>query len=119
MRSLFVKVFVWFWVASTLSGVALFLIGLATQTGPPAEHRRRAMEQWRHLTGQTLVLYGERAATLLEHEASRARNYTRRVEQATGIRVVLVLRRHDTILDRRRQGRARLAARAGESGTSS
>jgi two-component system sensor histidine kinase CpxA len=118
MRSLFVKVFLWFWLATTLSGVALFLIGLATQTGPPAEHRRRVAEQWRYLTGQTLALYGETAATLLERDGPAAlENYTRRVEQATGIRVVLVLRRHDTILDREAPGDARrLAARAVESG---
>ena len=52
MRSLFVKIFLWFWLATTLSGVVLFLIGLATKTGPPAEYRRRAFEQRRRLTGR-------------------------------------------------------------------
>jgi signal transduction histidine kinase len=119
MRSLFVKVFLWFWLATTLSGVALFLIGLATQTGPPAEHRRRAMDQWRHLTGQTLALYGETAVTLLERDGPAALNdYTRRVEQAAGIRVVLLTRGSDTVLDREASGDARrLAARAAESGS--
>jgi two-component system sensor histidine kinase CpxA len=118
MRSLFVKVFLWFWLATTLSGLALFLIGLVTQTGPPAEHRRRVAEQWRLLTGQTLALYGETAATLLERDGPAAlEDYTRRVEQATGIRVVLVLRRNDTVLDREAPGDARrLGARAAESG---
>ena len=118
MRSLFVKVFLWFWLATTLSGVALFLIALATQTGPPAEHRRRVAEQWRLLTGQTLALYGETAATLLERDGPAAlEDYTRRVERATGIRVVLILRRNDTVLDREAPGDARrLAARAAESG---
>jgi signal transduction histidine kinase len=118
MRSLFLKVFLWFWLATTLSGVALFLIGLATQTGPSAEHRLRAMEQWRHLTGQTLALYGETAAALLQRDGRAAlEDYTQRVEQATGIRIVLVLRRNDTVLDRDAPDAVRrLAARAAESG---
>jgi signal transduction histidine kinase len=118
MRSLFIRVFLWFWLATTLSGLALFLIGLATDSGPPAEHRRRATEQWRLLTGQTLALYGETAAMLLERDGPAAlEDYTRRVEQATGIRVVLVLRRNDTVLDREAPADVRrLAARAAESG---
>jgi signal transduction histidine kinase len=118
MRSLFVKIFLWFWLATTLSGVALFLIGLATQTGPPAEHRRRAMEQVQRLTGQTLALYGETAATLLERDGKVAfEGYTWRLEQMTNIRVVLVLRGSNTVFDREAPVGARhLAERAMASG---
>jgi signal transduction histidine kinase len=119
MRSLFAKVFLWFWLASTLSGLALFLIGLATQTGPPAEHRRRAVEQWRLFAGRSLVLYGETAAALLEREGPGALGeYTTRAERAIGIRIVLVRRGTETLLDRSAPGEVRrLAARAAASGT--
>ncbi|MBI5542412.1 MAG: HAMP domain-containing protein, partial [Deltaproteobacteria bacterium] len=118
MRSLFVKIFLCFWLATTLSTVALFLISLATQTGPPAEYRRRAIEQWRRLTGQTLALYGETAAALLERDGQAALDdYTRRVEQMTDIRVVLVLRGSNTVFDQEAPvGARRLAERAAVSG---
>jgi signal transduction histidine kinase len=119
MRSLFVKVFLWFWMATTLSGLALFLIGLATQTGPPAEHRRRAVEQWRLLGRQTLTLYGETAAALLERDGATAlADYTTRIERATGLRILLVRRGAETLLDRGASGEVeRLAARAADSGS--
>jgi|WetSurMetagenome_2_1015567.scaffolds.fasta_scaffold02628_11 two-component system sensor histidine kinase CpxA len=117
MRSLFVKVFLWFWLATTLSGLALFLIGFATQTGPPAEHRRRAVEQWRHLTGQTLALYGETATALLEGGGRTALDeYTALLERTSGIRVVLFLRGKETIFEQETSTEARrLAERAADS----
>jgi len=118
MRSLFVKIFLWFWLATTLSGVAVFLIGLATHTGPSAEDRRRLGEQWQRMTGPALALYGQTAAELSDHDGEAAvAEYARRLEQTTGIRIVLVMRRSDTILDREApQGARSLAARAAESG---
>ena len=118
MRSLFVKVFLWFWLATTLSGLALFLIGLATQTGPPAEHRRRMTEQWRYLTGQTLALYGETAAALLERDGRAAlEDYTALLERTSGIRIVLFLRGKEAVFDREASADAqRLAERAMHSG---
>ena len=119
MRSLFVRIFLWFWLATTLSGVALFLIGLATHTGPTAEDRRHLGEQWRRMTGPALAFYGHAAAGLLDREGPAAvEDYTRRLEQTTGIRIVLLMRRSDTMLDREApDGARRLAARAAESGS--
>jgi two-component system sensor histidine kinase CpxA len=118
MRSLFVKVFLWFWLATTLSGLALFVIGLATQTGPPAEQRRRAVEQVRHLAGQTMALYGATAARLLEGGGRSALDeYTADVERTSGLRVVLFLRGNETIFERRTSPEARrLAERAANTG---
>ena len=112
MRSLFVKVFLWFWVAMTLSGVTLFLIGLATRPGQPAMHRWHGMEQ-------LLVFYGETAAALLERDGRPAlEDYTATLERTTGIRVVLLLRGRDAVLDREAPASARnLAERARSSGT--
>jgi two-component system sensor histidine kinase CpxA len=119
MRSLFVKIFLWFWLATSLSGVALFLIGLATHPGPSAEERRRLSEQWRRMTGPALALYGQTAAELLERDGLTAvEEYTRRLEQTTGIRIVLLMRRTDIILDREApEGARSLAARAAKSGS--
>jgi signal transduction histidine kinase len=119
MRSLFVRIFLWFWLATTLSGVALFLIGLATYPGPSAEDRRRLSEQWRRMTGPALALYGQTAVELLERDGLAAvEEYARRLEQTTGIRIVLLMRRTDILLDREAPKGARsLAARAVESGS--
>jgi two-component system sensor histidine kinase CpxA len=118
MRSLFVKVFLWFWLATTLSGLALFLIGLTTQTGPPAEHRRRTLEQWSLLTGQTLALYGETAAALLERDGPAAlEDYTALLERTSGVRVVLFLRGKQAVFHRGASANAqRLAERTMDSG---
>lgn len=118
MRSLFVRIFLWFWVATTLSGLVLFLIGLATQTGPPAEIRRRAVEQWRQLAGETLALYGETALTLRAERGRTAfAEYTARLEQTSGIRVVLFRRGEEAIFEREASPDARrLAERAAASG---
>ena len=112
MRSLFVKVFLWFWVAMTLSGATLFLIGLATRPGQPAMHRWHGMEQ-------LLVFYGETAAALLERgDRPALEDYTATLERTTGIRVVLLLRGRDAVLDREEPASARnLAERARSSGT--
>jgi len=118
MRSLFVKVFLWFWLATTLSGLALFVIGLATQTGPPAEHRRRAVEQWRQLAGQTLALYGETSIGVMGGRGRTAFDeHTALLEQTSGIRVVLFRRGQETFFERETSPEAwRLAERAAGSG---
>jgi signal transduction histidine kinase len=119
MRSLFVRIFLWFWLATTLSGAALFLIGLATHPGPSAEDRRRLSEQWRRMTGPALALYGQTAVEVLERDGVAAvEEYARRLEQTTGIRIVLLMRRTAVLLDRQApEGARSLAARAVESGS--
>src|SRR5512136_1427929 len=118
MRSLFVKIFLWFWLATTLSGLMLFLISLATQTGPPVEQRRRAVEQVRHLAGQTMALYGATAARLLEGGGGTVLDeYTADLERISGLRVVLFLRGNETIFERGASPEARrLAERAASNG---
>ena len=118
MRSLFVKIFLWFWLATTLSGLMLFLISLTTQTGPAVEQRRRAVEQVRHLAGQTLALYGATAARLLEGDGRTALDeYTTDLERTSGLRVVLLRRGHETLFERGTSPEARrLAERAATTG---
>lgn len=118
MRSLFLKVFLWFWVAMILSGSAFFIIGVATHSGRPPELRGPALEQWRRLIGQTLTLYGQTAAAIRERDGQVAlEEYARLLERATGIHAVLFLRQKDT--GSQQGGPAavqRLAARAADSG---
>ena len=116
MRSLFLKIFLWFWLATILSGLTLFVIGVATQSGPIAEQRRRVAEQARHLMGQTLALYGQTAAAILERDGHAAlEDYAKLIERTTDIHVVLLLRRNEILSDRGAPPEARtLAARAAE-----
>lgn len=118
MRSLFVKVFLWFWVATILSGLVFFIIGFATRPGGPPEFRGPAVDQWRRLSGQTLTLYGQTAAALLERDGRAALDdHTALLERTTGIRVVLFLRQNEAIFDRGASPEAqRLAAHAAETG---
>lgn len=111
MRSLFLKIFLWFWLAMILSGLALFIIGVAMQSGPIAELVR-------HLTGQTLALYGQSAAAIFERDGKAAlEEYARLIERTTDIHIVLLLRRNETLSDRGAPLEARaLAARAAEHG---
>jgi two-component system sensor histidine kinase CpxA len=119
MRSLFLKVFLWFWVATILSGLALFVIAFATHSGPPAPPRRPpTLEQWRRAAGQTLALYGRGAASILEHDGQKALDeYTGLLERAANIRVLLFRRQQAIVFDRGASEAVRaLADRAAESG---
>jgi two-component system sensor histidine kinase CpxA len=90
MRSLFVKLFFWFWLAIMLSGVALFLLAVTTRSGPAAEHRHRLVEQRRQLTVQTLTLYGQAAVEIIRRNGPAAFDeFAERVKRSTGIRTYL------------------------------
>lgn len=90
MRSLFVKIFFWFWLAIMLSGVVLFLLAVTTRSGPVAEHRHRLFEQRRQLVGQTLALYGQAAAEIMQRNGPAALDaFSARVERSEGIRTFL------------------------------
>ncbi len=90
MRSLFVKIFFWFWLAILLSGVVLFLLAITTRSGPVAQHRHRLFEQRRQLIGQTLALYGQAAAEIMERNGPSALDeFSSRVERSEGIRTFL------------------------------
>jgi len=114
MRSLFLKVFLWFFLATTLSGLAHFVIGYATHSGPAAEMQRRHEEEWRRQAGQTLARYAESAAAALSGDGRvPLEAQTALLEQASRIRVLLLLRGREAVSDRGASETARrLAARA-------
>jgi signal transduction histidine kinase len=71
MRTMFVKLFFWFWLATLLSGIVFFLLAFNLRLGPMHEERMRHFEAEGHraLT-QALTLYGRTAAAVHEKEGT-------------------------------------------------
>lgn len=61
MRSLFVKIFLWFWLVMVLMGAALLVIETTTRWQPPPQELRR-------LAGHVLVFEAETAVDVFERE---------------------------------------------------
>ena len=72
MRTMFVKLFLWFWLAMTLSGIVFFVLAVNIQSGPLAEHRRRIMEERQRVFGQALSFYGRVAVIAYERDGAQA-----------------------------------------------
>ncbi|BDV42088.1 two-component sensor histidine kinase [Geotalea uraniireducens] len=66
MRTMFVKLFFWFWLAMTLSGTVFFVLAVSMQNGPLAEHRRHIVEERRRMFSEALALYGNNAVAAYE-----------------------------------------------------
>lgn len=89
MKSLFAKIFLWFWVAVTFSSMALAVLAL-TQVGPAARHHRQIIEERRRLMGQALVFYGEAAMETFHRGGAPALSaYLAQLQKQTGIKVFL------------------------------
>ncbi len=74
MRTLFVKLFVWFCLASVLSGGVFFVLAVNLRLKPMhAQRGQRFEEEHRHLVGSVLSLFGQSAALLLENGVPAAR----------------------------------------------
>lgn len=73
MRSIFLKIFMYFWLATILSGVVFFLIAINLRLSPMRDERKRhfASERQR-IVGEALTLYGRTAAAVNEREGSPA-----------------------------------------------
>ena len=70
MRTMFVKLFFWFCLASVLSGGVFFLIAFNVRLRPMhAGHGNRFSDDYRHLLGSALSVYGQGAALLWEKGA--------------------------------------------------
>ena len=73
MRTMFVKLFVWFWLATILSGVVFFLLAFNLRLAPMHEEHKRHFDAEEHrILSQTLSLYGRTAAALWEQQGTRA-----------------------------------------------
>ncbi|MGH9943439.1 MAG: ATP-binding protein [Pyrinomonadaceae bacterium] len=75
MHSLFLKIFVWFWLAMALIGLALMIAIAATQSDP-------VEARWREMTGTAVRIYAQTATEMYERDGSDALVvYLQRVEQ--------------------------------------
>jgi signal transduction histidine kinase len=69
MRTMFVKLFIWFWLATLLSGIVFFLLAFNLRLAPMHEERMRHFEAEGNRTlSQALTLFGRTAAATLERE---------------------------------------------------
>jgi signal transduction histidine kinase len=111
MRSLFLKIFLWFWLAMALVGLALVIVTAITQSVP-------VVARWRAVTGDALNIYAETASEILEREGSGGlARYFERVEERTRIRGFVLDEQGRELTGRATPPRAgELAARARESG---
>ncbi len=89
-RSLFLKIFLWFWLAMALSSVVIVLLTVTAQIGPIARaHKVIEMHRDRLVSG-ALLLYGESAAQAYGRGGSPAlRAMTAKVKALSGIRLYL------------------------------
>jgi signal transduction histidine kinase len=78
--TLFLKIFLWFWLAMALVGLAL-VISTATMQSEPV------VERWRAVTGDALAIYAQTAGEILEREGVGAlAAHLERVERQTRMR---------------------------------
>jgi two-component system sensor histidine kinase CpxA len=113
MRSLFLKIFLWFWLAMTLVGI-VFVISVAT-TGPEPAFTRR-----RYVTDEVLAVYAQTAVEIFEREGRAALvAYFQRLEQTAPIRSLLFDQQDQEVSGRAVIPAAReLAARVRQTGQS-
>lgn len=73
MRSIFLKIFMWFWLATILSGLVFFLIAFNLRLSPMGDERRRHFDNERNRAFvQAVEIYGRTAAAITEREGSPA-----------------------------------------------
>ena len=89
-RTLFLKIFLWFWLAVALSGMVIFFLTASAQIGPIARlHRENDMQRDR-LLGNALFMYGEAAIEAYDRGGSGALlAFTEKLQNAYGVRVYL------------------------------
>jgi len=74
MRTMFIKLFLWFWLATLLSGIVFFLLAFNLRPAPMHEERMRHFDAERkRVLSQALVLYGRSAAAALERGGKTTR----------------------------------------------
>jgi len=84
MRSLFLKIFFWFWVALGLIGIALIATFVTAEPEPLAA-------RWREATGAALQLYARTAVETLERDGREGvDSYLKRLEGDSVIRAMLI-----------------------------
>jgi signal transduction histidine kinase len=71
MRTMFIKLFFWFWLATILSGMVFFLLAFNLRLGPAFDEHMRHFDAERNgVLSQALACYGRAAAA--EHERAKS-----------------------------------------------
>ncbi len=89
-KSLFVKIFLWFWLAMALSSVVIVLLTVTAQVGPIARLHRDMEMQRDHLLGNALLLYGQSAIEAYDRGGLAALDaFTGNLQRSSGIGLYL------------------------------
>jgi signal transduction histidine kinase len=79
---LFIKIYLWFWLATIIIIVSLFIFDRVTDT--------RIIDHLRIITGHALSLHGKTAIDILERDGiSSLNNYLSYVEDGTGLKIFI------------------------------
>lgn len=115
MRSLFVKIFLWFWLAMTLMVAVFLVLGITTESAPPfiggwsqfsgniKEGNRISdipsfASRWQRLAAGTLWICGQTASEIFEREGPIAlAHYAEQMELATRIHLYFLNEGKDEI----------------------
>lgn len=90
MRSTFVKLFFWFWIAMTLSGILFFLFAYKMRLGPIEEHfEQRFTAERAQILRQALQFYGRGVASVFERYGTSASIHFRDGGVPNGIHIYL------------------------------
>jgi two-component system sensor histidine kinase CpxA len=83
MRSLFLKIFLWFWVTMVLVGLAMVFTW--------SMQRDLLLSHWRATMGEAIALYAQNAAEEFDHRGLAGLNdYLQRLESGSPLRAVLL-----------------------------
>jgi two-component system sensor histidine kinase CpxA len=68
MRTLFIKIFLWFWLAITLASIANFIQAITLPRGPATTFRSNLAVDRQQMLGQMLVLYAQGFPAIYEQQ---------------------------------------------------
>lgn len=73
MRTMFIKLFLWFWLAITLSVLVSFLLAFNMRLDPlHAQYQKRFSDERARIERQTLMIYGRGMASIIERYGKEA-----------------------------------------------
>ncbi len=99
MRSIFIKIFLWFWLAMAFSSVAMIILTV-TQVGPVAQHRRQLAAERSRLMQQALSFYGEAAVEVFNRDGRAGLEaFMGRLERSTTVHLFFFEGRQQVLSD--------------------
>lgn len=99
VRTLFVQIFLWFWLAFILWSVAQFILPMTMTTGPLAGYRGYLREDRQQMLGQALHMYARVAPSLFEQQGKSGLDRISAGTPASELRTFLFRADGDTLLN--------------------